>query len=54
MRWDGERRRAYYADVKKRRGDQALQELRDEVNRQWAARSRSPAGSGSAMQSGLF
>lgn len=35
--WDKGRRLAYYANVKAKRGDQAMQQLVDEVKRQWAA-----------------
>lgn len=38
MRWEREKRQGYYADVKKRRGEKALQSLVDEVNRQWGIR----------------
>ncbi len=38
MRWEREKRQGYYADVKKRRGEKALQALVDEVNRQWGIR----------------
>jgi hypothetical protein len=54
MRWEREKRQGYYADVKKIRGEKELQALVDEVKRQWAMRSHSPAGSGSATQPGLF
>lgn len=50
MRWDMERRRAYYGDVKKKRGDQEMQALRDEVNRQWSFQSAPQGGSGQDMQ----
>ena len=35
MRWDKERRNAYFLDVKKKRGTAAAKELIGEVNRQW-------------------
>lgn len=35
MRWPGQKRAEYYADVKKRRGDAAAQELIKEVKKQW-------------------
>ncbi len=35
MRWDKERRNAYFSDVKKKRGTAAAKELIGEVNRQW-------------------
>lgn len=38
MRWSREKRAEYYADVKKRRGEAALKELIEEVNKQWQSR----------------
>lgn len=38
MRWSREKRAEYYADVKKRRGETALKELIEEVNKQWQSR----------------
>lgn len=35
MRWPQERRQAYYAEVKKRRGDAALRGLVTEASKQW-------------------
>lgn len=35
MRWDRLTRLAYYADVKKKRGEAAAQELITETKRQW-------------------
>lgn len=35
MRWDRLTRLAYYADVKKKRGAAAVQELIEEVKNQW-------------------
>lgn len=35
MRWSREKRTEYYANVKKRRGDAAAQELIREVRKQW-------------------
>lgn len=38
MGWDKERRLAYYGQVKAKRGAQAMQNLVDEVKRQWQSR----------------
>lgn len=38
MSWEHSRRRAHYERVLKARGKAALDELREEVNRQWARR----------------
>lgn len=35
MRWDKDRRNAYFSDVKKKRGEAAAKELIGEVNEQW-------------------
>lgn len=35
MRWSREKRAEYYADVKKRRGEAAAQELIKNVREQW-------------------
>jgi hypothetical protein len=35
MRWQKEKRTAYYAMVRKHRGDQAAQELVDNVRTEW-------------------
>jgi len=35
MQWDRESRTAYYADVRKKRGEAAAQDLLTEVKRQW-------------------
>ncbi|OQA32199.1 MAG: hypothetical protein BWY57_02136 [Betaproteobacteria bacterium ADurb.Bin341] len=37
MSWDRVKRSEYYADVKKRRGEAAVQELIEEVKKQWNA-----------------
>ena len=47
-------RKAYYSKVQKSRGQKALDELRAEVNRQWAMRSTRQVGSGSATLPVLF
>jgi len=39
MRWDREKRQAYYSDVRLHRGESGLQALIEEVKRQWARRS---------------
>lgn len=48
-----EARAAYYALVLKHRGQQALDALRAEVNRQWALRSKQSDGLDSGSPSGL-
>lgn len=35
MRWDKPTRLAYYADVKKKRGDAAVKQLIEETEKQW-------------------
>lgn len=40
MRWPGEKRTEYYANVKKQRGEPATQELIREVNQQWTISQR--------------
>lgn len=41
MRWDRITRLAYYADVKKKRGDAAAQKLIEETKQQWNATQQS-------------
>ena len=41
MRWDKPTRLAYYADVKKKRGAAAAQQLIEETKRQWNATQQS-------------
>lgn len=41
MRWDRVTRLAYYADVKRKRGDAAAQQLIEETKRQWNATQQS-------------
>jgi hypothetical protein len=50
----GEWRASFYALAEKQRGPEAVARLKAEVKRQYAARSPSPAGSGSATQPPLF
>lgn len=38
LKWDRERRLAYYGQVKAKRGEAAMQRLVDEVKRQWQAK----------------
>jgi hypothetical protein len=42
MRWDRETRLSYYADVKKKRGEAAAQELIREVKNQWDTSKQQP------------
>jgi hypothetical protein len=41
MRWDRVTRLAYYADVKKKRGEAAAQQLIEETKQQWNATQQS-------------
>jgi hypothetical protein len=43
MRWSREKRAEYYADVKKRRGEAAAQQLIKEVKEQWTISQRQPS-----------
>jgi hypothetical protein len=43
MRWEREKRTAYYADVKKRRGEAEAQELIKEAKVQWIISQRQPS-----------
>jgi hypothetical protein len=42
MRWDRLTRLAYYADVKKKRGQAAAQHLIEETKKQWNTSQQSP------------
>ena len=43
MRWSREKRAEYYADVKKRRGEAAAQQLIKEVKEQWTISQQQPS-----------
>ena len=43
MQWPREERTEYYADVKKRRGDAAAQQLIEDVKEQWTLSQRQPS-----------
>ena len=54
IRRPSDERKAFYAQVMRLRGQQALNALRAEVNRQWADLSAARDGFGHATQQGLF